>query len=112
MAYYYSSNSGGFWSNLPVVTKNIVIINVFMLLFTKLRPEFMMSNFALFYPTSQYFHWWQPVTHMFMHGGFTHLFFNMFTLLMFGTALERQWGSKKYLLFYFVTGLGAAAIHM
>ncbi len=112
MAYYYSSNSGGFWRNLPVVTKNIVIINVFMLLFTKLRPEFMMSNFALFYPTSQYFHWWQPVTHMFMHGGFTHLFFNMFTLLMFGTALERQWGSKKYLLFYFVTGLGAAAIHM
>lgn len=97
---------------MPVVTKNIVIINVFMLLFTKLRPEFMMSNFALFYPTSQYFHWWQPVTHMFMHGGFTHLFFNMFTLLMFGTALERQWGSKKYLLFYFVTGLGAAAIHM
>ena len=112
MAYYYSSNSGGFWRNLPMVTKNIVIINVFMLLFTKLRPEFMMSNFALFYPTSQYFHWWQPVTHMFMHGGFTHLFFNMFTLLMFGTALERQWGSKKYLLFYFVTGLGAAAIHM
>lgn len=112
MAYYYSSNPGGFWRNLPVVTKNIVIINVFMLLFTKLRPEFMMSNFALFYPTSQYFHWWQPVTHMFMHGGFTHLFFNMFTLLMFGTALERQWGSKKYLLFYFVTGLGAAAIHM
>ena len=112
MAYYYSSNSGGFWRNLPVVTKNIVIINVFMLLFTKLRPEFMMSNFALFYPTSQYVHWWQPVTHMFMHGGFTHLFFNMFTLLMFGTALERQWGSKKYLLFYFVTGLGAAAIHM
>ena len=112
MAYYYSSNPGGFWRNLPVVTKNIVIINVFMLLFTKLRPEFMMSNFALFYPTSQYFHWWQPVTHMFMHGGFTHLFFNMFPLLMFGTALERQWGSKKYLLFYFVTGLGAAAIHM
>lgn len=114
MAYYYNDgyNRGGFWSNLPAVTKNMVLINVFMLLFTKLRPDFMMHNFALFYPTSPYFHWWQPLTHMFMHGGFSHLFFNMFTLLMFGSVLERQWGAKKFLLFYFLTGLGAAALHM
>lgn len=114
MAYYYNSGygRGGFWNSLPVVTKNIVIINIFVLIFTKLRPEFMMSNFALFYPNSPMFHWWQIVTHMFMHGGFTHLFFNMFTLVMFGTALERQWGAKKYLLFYFLTGLGAAALHL
>lgn len=109
---YYSYNRGGFFSNLPVVTKNILIINVFMLIFTQLRPETMYSLFALYYPTSPLFHWWQPLTHMFMHGGFWHLFANMFTFIMFGTVLERQWGPKKYLLFYFVTGLGAAALHL
>lgn len=98
--------------NLPVVTKNILVINVLMLLLTTARPEFMYGTFALYYPTSPYFHWWQPITHMFMHGGFWHLFANMFTFLMFGTVLERQWGPKKYLLFYLVTGLGAAALHM
>lgn len=51
------------------------------------------------------------VTHMFMHGGFWHLFFNMYTLFIFGSVLERVWGPKKFLLFYFVTGLGAAALH-
>lgn len=108
---YYSYNRGGFFSSLPTVTKNLLIINVFMLIFTCLNERFMVSTFALYYPTSPFFHWWQPVTHMFMHGGFWHLFCNMFTLLMFGCSLERQWGPKKYLIFYFVTGLGAAALH-
>lgn len=112
MSYYYSNNRGGFLSNLPVVTKNILVINVFMLIFTKLRPDFMYSTFALYYPTSPFFNWWQPITHMFMHGGWTHLFFNMFTFVMFGSVLERQWGPKKYLTFYLVTGLGAAALHL
>lgn len=98
--------------NIPTVTKNILIINIFMLLFTLLREPFMYENFALFYPSSPYFHWWQPVTHMFMHGGVGHLFVNMFTLLMFGCTLERVWGGKKFLTFYFVTGLGAAALHL
>ena len=98
--------------NLPTVTKNILIINVLMLVFTFFREDSMTATFALFYPTSPYFHWWQPVTHMFMHGGIGHLFVNMFTLLMFGCTLERIWGGKKYLLFYFVTGLGAAALHL
>ena len=78
---------------------------------TSLNEEFMVEKFALFYPTSPFFHWWQPVTHMFMHGGFWHLFFNMYTLYIFGSVLERVWGPKKFLIFYFVTGLGAAAIH-
>lgn len=108
----YSYNRGGFFSNLPPVTKNILIINVFMMIFTKLRPDFMYGMFALYYPTSPLFEWWQPVTHMFMHGGWWHLFLNMFTFLMFGCTLERQWGPKKFLLFYFITGLGAAALHM
>lgn len=108
----YSYNRGGFFSNLPPVTKNILIINVFMMIFTKLRPDFMYGMFALYYPASPLFEWWQPVTHMFMHGGWWHLFLNMFTFLMFGCTLERQWGPKKFLLFYFITGLGAAALHM
>lgn len=81
------------------------------MIMTSLNENFMYEHFALFYPTSHFFHWWQPLTHMFMHGGFWHLFFNMYTLYIFGSVLERIWGTKKFLIFYFVTGLGAAAIH-
>ena len=76
-----------------------------------LNREFMIEHFALFYPTSPFFRPWQFITHMFMHGGFWHIFFNMYTLWMFGSVLERAWGWKKFLLFYFVTGLGAALLH-
>ena len=99
-------------NSIPPVTKNIILINFFVYIFTELRPEFMYGYFSLFYPSSQYFHWWQPVTHMFMHGGFWHIFFNMYTLFLFGAVLERMWGPKKFLLFYFVTGLGAAGLHI
>ena len=81
------------------------------MIMTELNGDLMYENFALFYPTSPFFHWWQPVTHMFMHGGFWHLFFNMYTLYFFGRVLEEKWGAKKFLVFYFVTGLGAALIH-
>jgi len=115
MGYYYYDNNGGgrggFMSSMPTAVKNIIIINVLVYLVTTLKSGFMYENFALFYPTSPFFHWWQPVTHMFMHGGFWHLFFNMYTLFIFGSVLERVWGMKKFLLFYFVTGLGAAAVH-
>jgi len=98
-------------SNVPVAVKNLIIINTLIMVMTALNEQFMYANFALFYPTSPFFHWWQPVTHMFMHGGFWHLFFNMYTLFIFGSALERIWGPKKFLIFYFVTGLGGAFIH-
>ena len=111
MSYYSYQNRGGFLSNLPTAVKNIIIINVLVMIMTSLNGDFMYEKFALFYPTSPFFHWWQPVTHMFMHGGFWHLFFNMYTLYIFGTVLERVWGTKKFLVFYFVTGIGAAAIH-
>ena len=112
MSYYsYGSNRGGFLSNIPTAVKNIIIINIMIMIMTSLNEEFMVEKFALFYPTSPFFHWWQPVTHMFMHGGFWHLFLNMYTLYIFGSVLERVWGPKKFLIFYFVTGLGAAAIH-
>ena len=99
-------------NRIPQVTKHILLINLFMMIFTMLRENFMMSTFALYYPTSPLFHWWQPLTHMFMHGGWWHFFFNMFTMLMFGCTLERQWGPKKFLTFYIVTGLGAAMLHL
>lgn len=111
MSYYsYGSNRGGFMGNIPTAVKNI-IINVLVMIMISLNEEFMIEKFALFYPTSPFFHWWQPVTHMFMHGGFFHLLFNMYTLFIFGSVLERVWGPKKFLIFYFATGLGAAAIH-
>ena len=98
-------------ANVPTAVKNIIIINALIMVMTSLNRTFMYETFALFYPTSPFFHWWQPVTHMFMHGGFWHLFFNMYTLYIFGTVLERVWGTKKFLVFYFVTGIGASLIH-
>lgn len=116
MAYYYYGNDGGrrggFLSSLPPVTKNLIIINVIVFLASLLNENFMIGTFALFYPTSPYFRWWQVVTHMFMHGGFWHIFFNMYTLLIFGCVVERIIGSKKFLLFYFICGLGAVALHL
>ena len=112
MSYYqYDSGRRGFMSNVPAAVKNIIIINVLVMIMTSLNGDFMYEKFALFYPTSPFFHWWQPVTHMFMHGGFWHLFFNMYTLYIFGSVLERVWGTKKFLIFYFITGLGAALVH-
>ena len=112
MSYYtYNRGGGGFLSNIPTATKNIIIINVLVWIMTSLNENMMYEKFALFYPTSPFFHWWQPVTHMFMHGGFWHLFFNMYTLYLFGRVLEERWGAKKFLIFYFVTGLGAALVH-
>lgn len=111
MSYYSYDNRGGFLSSIPAATKNIILINVCIWIMTALNENFMYEKFALFYPTSPFFHWWQPVTHMFMHGGFFHLFFNMYTLYFFGRVLEERWGAKKFLVFYFVTGLGAALVH-
>ena len=115
MSYYYYGNEnrrGGFLSQFPPVTKNLVIINVIIFVATLINENFMIGTFALFYPTSPYFHWWQVVTHMFMHGGFWHIFFNMYTLFIFGCVVERIIGSKKFLLFYFICGLGAVALHL
>ena len=111
---YYQYNGGGrrgFLSNIPAAVRNLIIINVLVMIMTSLNETFMYEKFALFYPTSPFFHFWQPLTHMFMHGGFWHLFFNMYTLYIFGSMLENIWGTKKFLVFYFVTGLGAALVH-
>jgi membrane associated rhomboid family serine protease len=72
---------------------------------------FGLYGFALFYPSSPFFKPYQFVTHMFMHGGIFHLIFNMYALWMFGKILEKIWGSQRFFIYYFVTGLGAAAIY-
>ena len=98
--------------NLPPPVKNIIIINALIMLMISLKETFMFEHFALYFPASPFFRIWQPFTYMFMHGGFGHLFFNMYSLFIFGSVLERVWGTKKFLLFYFVTGLGAALVHV
>ena len=100
---------------LPPVVKNIILVNivVFVLSWLPLGLEnFMFRHFALFSVRSPYFEPHQIVTHMFMHASFAHIFFNMFGVFMFGRILEQLWGSKKMLIFYTVTGLGAALIHL
>lgn len=94
------------------VTKNLITINIIVYIATLINEPYMTQTFALFYPTSPFFHWWQPLTHMFMHGGFAHIFFNMYTLYIFGRVVENIIGEKKFLIFYFICGFGAAALHM
>lgn len=100
---------------LPVVVKNLLIINAILWLgntvfYEQLGFSFN-EKFGLYYPLSEMFKPFQYVTHLFLHGDFWHLFSNMFALWMFGTVLENYWGPKRFLIFYFVTGLGAASIH-
>jgi len=71
----------------------------------------LISGFALFYFDSPNFQWYQILTHMFMHAGLAHLLFNMFALLIFGGQLEAVLGTRRFLIFYFVTGIGAVFLH-
>ena len=101
-------------SSIPPVVKNLIIINVLLLLATFVLQNAgidLVEHLGMYYPQSEKFRLHQIVTHMFMHGGLTHLFFNMFALYMFGRVLESVWGSKRFMLYYFVTGLGAIALH-
>ncbi len=112
MSQYYDYNGGdSFLSRIPPFTRNIIMINVIMFVATLINENFMVGTFAMFFPASPFFRWWQPLTHMFMHGGFWHIFFNMYTLFIFGCVLERIMGTKKFFIFYFVTGLGAVLLH-
>ncbi len=105
------------FNNIPPVVKNLIIINVLFLLATWIlqgQGIDLVEFFGMHYPTSDKFMLHQVITHMFMHDptGIFHIFFNMFALWMFGRVLENVWGSKRFLIYYFVTGLGAVALHM
>ena len=95
-------------NQIPPITRNLIIINVVVFALTYLlNSEMMYRYLAAFYPFSPFFHSWQIITHMFMHGSFMHILFNMFTLYSFGPVLEQTLGEKKYLILYFISGLGA-----
>ena len=91
--------------------KVLIIINVICFIGTLMNQELSYKLFSLFYFENPNFQYWQPITHMFMHGGFMHILFNMYALWAFGSPLEMRWGQKKFLFFYFSAGLGAALIH-
>ena len=107
----------GSFQILPTIIKNLIIINVLIFIAQKvLSPSLinMDDMFALHTWQSELFRPWQFVTYMFMHStsDFSHIFFNMFALWMFGSILENVWGPKRFLTFYIVCGLGAALCHM
>lgn len=96
---------------LPPVVKNLLIINgLFFLATLTFSDVEMIKILALHYPGSENFSPYQYVTYLFMHGSFGHLFFNMFALWMFGYALENVWGSKRFLTYFMITGIGAALL--
>jgi membrane associated rhomboid family serine protease len=94
----------------PVV-KQLLIINIIFFVGALVLNERAYDMLALYYFESDKFRFWQPLTHMFMHGSIAHIAFNMFALYSFGSALEHYWGAKRFLFFYIVCGLGAALIH-
>ena len=101
---------------LPLVVKNLLIINgLFFLATWALGSSYgldLVTYFGLHYPGTHDFGVWQLVTYMFMHGNISHIFFNMFALWMFGNVLENVWGPKRFLNYYLITGIGAGFIHL
>lgn len=102
------------FNNLPPALKNLLIINVLVFFAVQLLQGPLGVNLnqllGLHYFQAEAFKPFQLITYMFLHGDIRHLFFNMFGLFMFGRVLEQVWGSKRFLIYYFVTGIGAALI--
>ena len=99
----------------PPVVKNLIIVNILIYIATVLLPSvnsFLAQYCQLYWFSSPWFHSWQYITYMFLHGGFSHLFFNMFALWMFGRTLEMRLGPQRFLTYYVVCGVGAALIQM
>lgn len=100
-------------AEMPVVVKNLLIINVLLFVFTQLgeaRGLDLTHWLGLHYFEADSFALHQLITYMFMHGGLMHLFSNMFGLYMFGRILEQVWGAKRFLIYYMVTGIGAGFV--
>ena len=100
---------------LPPVVKNLLIINGLFFLATLALQKYgidLTSILGLHYPGASDFRIYQFITYMFMHGGWSHILFNMFALWMFGNVIENVWGGKKFLVFYLLTGLGSAVVYI
>lgn len=96
--------------NMTETVKQLIIINVIFFVGAMFVPA-AQEYLAMYYFENPSFKVWQPITHMFMHGGLMHIFFNMFALYSFGSTLEHFWGGKKFLFFYISCGLGSALLH-
>ncbi len=108
-----NQNGGGFLDQIPVVTKNLIIINSLFWVASLALPRVgidLTALLGLHFPLAPDFNIIQLVSYMFMHAGFSHIFFNMFAVYMFGRVLENVWGPKRFLIFYMVTGIGAGII--
>ncbi|AXG72829.1 rhomboid family intramembrane serine protease [Flavobacterium arcticum] len=90
--------------------KQLIIINIIFFVGTLIVGQPAYDILSLHFPANEKFQVWQIVTHMFMHGGITHILFNMLGLWMFGSQLEQKWGAKKFLFFYMSCGIGAALL--
>ena len=101
------------FSQLPEIVKNLLIVNgLFFLAKITLQSGIDINKIFALHPfQSPDFEPYQLITHMFMHGDFTHLLFNMFALWMFGKTLENVWGAKRFLIYYLATGLGAMILY-
>ena len=100
---------------IPPVTQNLIIINALCWLASLVLPRLgidLIEWGGLHFPGTHAFHWFQPLTYMFLHDtrSIGHLFFNMFAVFMFGRVLEATWGPRRFLVFYLITGVGAALI--
>ncbi|WP_299053139.1 rhomboid family intramembrane serine protease [uncultured Polaribacter sp.] len=91
--------------------KHLIIINIILFVAPQLLQIDFSNILALHFPKNEHFGLWQYVSHMFMHGGFGHILFNMYGLWAFGTPLEQMWGKNKFIFFYFSAGLGAGVIY-
>ena len=98
--------------SITETVKHLLIINIIFFIASLSFGDLVYDLFALHYPSNSKFQYWQPLTHMFMHGDFGHIFFNMFGLYMFGTPIEQMWGKNKFIFFYISTGFGAAALQI
>jgi membrane associated rhomboid family serine protease len=108
----YNRNYGNSFQSTTPVVLNLIIINVLVFLAQRFiggnyEPNKAADLFALHHYKSDLFKPYQLITHMFMHGSFGHLFFNMLVLFMFGSLIERSWGPKRFLIFYIICGLAA-----
>jgi membrane associated rhomboid family serine protease len=103
------------FANIPPVVKNLIIINIIcflpILVIDHLSPAGpVITLFGGHYFNSPLFRPWQIITYMFLHGGWAHIFFNMFVLFQFGPIVEYNFGSKRFFNFYFLCGIGAVIL--
>ncbi|MDG1037642.1 MAG: rhomboid family intramembrane serine protease [Polaribacter sp.] len=98
-------------NKLTDAIKHLIIINVILFVAPQLLKLDFTNILALHYPKNYHFGIWQYATHMFMHGSFSHILFNMYGLWAFGTPLEQMWGKNKFIFFYFSAGIGAGLIY-